>query len=84
MRTSMRIVFAIAALLVPAAAFANGYHLPNSTPRDLGLAGSATAAANSAAAVYTNPSALAGLDGLSLDGSLELITLSASMRPRNC
>ena len=77
----MNKIFLAAALLVPAAAFANGYHLPISSPRDLAFGGSGTVAIqNSASAVYANPAALAGLDGLNLAGSLELITLSATWK----
>jgi len=74
-------LFLAAAFLVPAAAFANGYHLPITNPRDMAFGGSGTAAIqNSASAVYANPAALAGLDGLNLSGSLELITLSATWK----
>jgi len=77
----MRKLLLAAAFLLPAAAFANGYHLPITNPRDLAFGGSGTAAIqNSAAAVYANPAALAGLDGLNLSGSLELITLSATWK----
>lgn len=61
------------ALLLPAAALANGYSVPNVNPRDLGLAGSAIASQRDAAAVYANPAALARLDEgfqLALAGSL--------------
>ena len=77
----MRNLLLAAAFLAPAAAFANGYHLPIANPRDLALGGSGTQALqNSASAVYANPAALAGLDGLSVAGNLELITLSAQWK----
>ncbi len=56
-----------ATTLLPAAALAGGYAVPNLNPRDLALAGSGTAAQIDAAAVHANPAALAGLPaGLSL------------------
>lgn len=61
----MRILTAAAAL-VPAAAFAGGYVVPNLNPRDLAMSGSAVAAQEDAAAAYANPAALAKLDGLNL------------------
>jgi len=74
----MRIHLAAAFLLLaPAAALANGYHLPTPSPRDLALAGSGTAAQNSAAAVYGNPAALAGLQGLNVAGDFGLIAIGA-------
>jgi long-subunit fatty acid transport protein len=72
-------IFLAAALLAPAAAVANGYHLPLQNPRDLAFGGSGTAAIqNSASAVVGNPAALAGLDGLNVVGNLELITLAST------
>jgi long-chain fatty acid transport protein len=74
----MRKFLLAAAVLAPAAAFANGYHLPISNPRDLAFGGSGTPAIqNDAAAVLANPAALAGLQGFSVNGSLELITLKS-------
>src|SRR5476651_2649068 len=70
---------ALAALLLAPAAFANGYHLPITNPRDMAFGGSGTPAIqDSASAVYANPAALAGQDGLNLVGDLELITLKSS------
>ncbi len=63
------------ALLLPGLALANGYNLPNTNTRDLGLADSARAAQFSAAAVYANPAALAGLEGLNLSLGLSLLDL---------
>ncbi len=56
----------LAAALLPAAALANGYDVPNVSPRDLALVESATAAQNDAGAVYGNPAALSRVRGLSL------------------
>jgi long-chain fatty acid transport protein len=62
----MRKLIAIVTLL-PAAALAGGYAVPNVNPRDLALVGSGVAAQGDAAAVHANPAALAGLaEGLSL------------------
>ncbi len=55
-------ILALALALLPAAALANGYSVPNVNPRDLGLSGSAVAAQRDAAAVYANPAALARLE----------------------
>ena len=62
----MRNLLGIAALLVPAAAFAGGYAVPNTNARDLAMAGSAGAAQKDATAAYVNPAALSGLEGLSV------------------
>jgi long-chain fatty acid transport protein len=64
---------AIAALLVPAAALAGGYVVPNVNARDLSMAGSTVAAQDSAAAAYQNPAALAKLDGLNVSFGLSLL-----------
>ena len=77
MRTS-KIAAAAAALLVPAAAFAGGYIVPNTNPRDLGMADSAVAAQNSAAATVKNPSALAGQEGFAISVSGSLIDLEST------
>jgi len=65
MDTTMRNLLA-AALLLPAAAFAGGYAVPNTNARDLSMAGSAVAGQLDATAAYVNPAALSGLDGLSV------------------
>jgi long-chain fatty acid transport protein len=68
----MKTLIAIVTLL-PAAARAGGYAVPNVNPRDLALAGSGVAAQQDAAAVHANPAALAGLPAglsLSLAGSV--------------
>ena len=62
----MRNLLGIAALLVPAAAFAGGYAVPNTNARYLAMAGSAGAAQKDATAAYVNPAALSGLEGLSV------------------
>ena len=64
---------AIAALLVPGAASAGGYVVPNLNARDLAMAGSAVGAQDSAAAAYQNPAALAKLSGFHLSLGLALI-----------
>jgi long-chain fatty acid transport protein len=63
-------------LLAPAVALPNGYDVPNVAPRDLALAGSATAAQNDAGATYALSAALARLPGfgLSLNGSMLELT----------
>jgi long-chain fatty acid transport protein len=63
-------------VFVPATALANGYDVPNVNPRDLALAGSATAAQEDAEAAYANPAALSTLQGLnlSLAGSILVLT----------
>lgn len=66
MRTQL---LAAAAILVPAAAFAGGYIVPNTAPRDLGMADSAVANQTNASAVFKNPAALAGFQGLSIEAS---------------
>lgn len=74
MRAPLRnLAAAVAAGLLPAAAHAGGYIVPNVDARDLALAGSAVAAQDSAAATYANPAALARLEGLNLSLGLGLI-----------
>jgi long-chain fatty acid transport protein len=70
------LIVVLAAL--PAAALANGYNVPNVNARDLALADSARAAQNSAAAVYANPSALAGVEGLNLSLGISFLDLRTS------
>jgi long-chain fatty acid transport protein len=60
-------ILVLAASLLPALALANGYDVPNVTPRDLALVESAIAAQNDAGATYANPSALSKVKGLSLN-----------------
>lgn len=82
MLTNMRrvtlVAAAAAASLLPAAAFAGGYLVPNVNPRDLGASGSLVASQNTAEAVYVNPAALAGQDGLSIVANATLIDFSSS------
>ena len=66
METTMRNLLATAALLLPAAAFAGGYAVPNTNARDLSMAGSAVGAQKDATAAYVNPAALSGVEGLSV------------------
>lgn len=65
----MRRLILTAALLAPATAFAGGYLIPNSNPRDLALGGGAVADADGAGALTTNTAALAGPVGLAVSGS---------------
>jgi len=69
----MRKLLATAATLLPAAAFAGGYAVPNINARDLALGGAGGAAQDSAAATYANPAALSRLDGLNLSIGFSLI-----------
>ena len=78
MGTNMKNAFAIAAILLPSAAFAGGYIVPNVNPRDMGMADSAVAAQYSAAAVFKNPSALAGQEGFNISASGTLLSLSST------
>lgn len=66
---------ALAALLalVPAAALAGGYAVPNVSARDLSMCGSLHAAQVDAGAVFVNPAALSRLDGLSLSATAGMI-----------
>jgi long-chain fatty acid transport protein len=66
METTMRNLLVTVALLLPAAAFAGGYAVPNVNARDLSMAGSLGAAQKDATAAYVNPAALAGIEGLSV------------------
>src|SRR5437868_6867037 len=59
------LILAIVAAL-PSAALAGGYIVPNTNARDLAMASAAMAAQDNAVAVYSNPAALARLDGLNL------------------
>jgi long-subunit fatty acid transport protein len=60
----MRKLIISAMLLVPVAASAGGYIIPNGNPREIGLSQADVAAQNGAEAVFINPSALAGQEGL--------------------
>lgn len=74
----MRNLIVAILFLVPAAAFAGGYVVPNINARDLALAGAGSAAQDSAGATYANPAALSRLDGLSISGDLSLIDIRST------
>lgn len=74
----MRNLIAALCFLVPAAAFAGGYVVPNVNARDLSMAGSATAAQESAGATYQLPAALSRIDGLNISADLSLIDLRST------
>jgi long-chain fatty acid transport protein len=73
----MRNLIALIAVLLPAAALASGYVLPNTNPRDEGMAGANVANAVGPEAAFTNMSALAGREGLGVSLSGSLIYLRA-------
>jgi len=72
----MRTLKLVLALLLPSIALANGYDVPNVSPRDLAMSGSAVAAQVDAEAAYANPSALSKVEGLSLQLAGSLLDLS--------
>ena len=63
------------ALLLPAVALANGYDIPNTSPRDLAMSASVTADQRDAAAAYGNPAALSKIEGLSVNASISYLDL---------
>jgi long-chain fatty acid transport protein len=63
------------AMLLPAVALANGYDIPNTSPRDLAMSASVTADQRDAAAAYGNPAALSKLEGLSTNASLSYLDI---------
>jgi long-chain fatty acid transport protein len=63
------------ALLLPAVALANGYDIPNTSPRDLAMSASVTADQRDAAATYGNPAALSKIEGLSVNASISYLDL---------
>ena len=74
MRNHMRNAFvAAAAFLVPAAAFAGGYAIPNTNARDLGMAESVVADQHGPSAVYGNSAALAGMEGFGVTAGAQAI-----------
>lgn len=75
MRTKIAL---LAAALLPSLALANGYDVPNITPRDLALVESAVAAQNDAGATYANPASLARVRGLSLNLAGSFLDLNTS------
>jgi long-chain fatty acid transport protein len=62
-----------AAMLWPAAALSAGYAIPNENARDLALSQAAVAAQDGPEAVVMNTAALAGQEGLSVSGSVEML-----------
>lgn len=60
----MRKLIISATLLVPVAASAGAYVIPNGNPREIALSQGDVAAQNGAEAIFINPSALAGQEGL--------------------
>jgi long-chain fatty acid transport protein len=71
MRPSVRTLVAAAALMMPAAAFAGGYAIPNTNARDLGMAEAAVAAQQGPEAVYGNSAALAGQEGFAVTAGVQ-------------
>lgn len=69
----MRTLIIAATILVPAAAAAGGYVIPNETPRDLGLSQAAVADQTGAEAIFLNTAALAGQDGFDATAAGELL-----------
>ncbi len=69
----MRKLILAALTLLPGAALAGGYAIPNSNPRDLGLAQADVAAQTGPEATYQNSSMLAGQQGLAISASLEVL-----------
>jgi long-chain fatty acid transport protein len=66
------------ALLLPAVALANGYDVPNTTPRDLAMANSVMAAQRDSVAVYANPAALSHIEGLDLNLSGSMLEINTA------
>ncbi|HEU4729178.1 MAG TPA: outer membrane protein transport protein [Kofleriaceae bacterium] len=69
----MRTTIIAVTILVPAAASAGGYFIPNESPRALSLSQSEVANEQGADALFLNIAALAGLDGLEISGAGELL-----------
>jgi long-chain fatty acid transport protein len=64
--------------VLPAVALGGGYAVPNLSPADLAMAGSRTAAQDSAAAVFANPSALPRLQGLHLSVAAAMVDFAST------
>ena len=62
-----------ALLLAPAAAFAGGYAIPNENARDLALSQANVASQNGPEAAHANPASLAGMQGLMLSASGQML-----------
>jgi long-chain fatty acid transport protein len=73
MRTLIIVATILVSVLVPAAASAGGYVIPNETPRDLGLSQAAVADETGAEAIFLNTAALAGQDGFNVSAAGELL-----------
>jgi long-chain fatty acid transport protein len=69
----MRTLIIAATILVPSAAFAGGYVIPNESPRALGLSQAAVAAETGAEAIFLNTAALAGQEGFDASAAGELL-----------
>ncbi len=69
----MRKLILATSLLAPASAFAGGYLIPEENSRDLGLSSADVADAEGAGALFTNTSELAGVDGLQINLSGEIL-----------
>jgi long-subunit fatty acid transport protein len=69
----MRTLIIAATILVPAAASAGGYLIPNENARDLALAQAAVADQSGAEAIFLNTAALAGQEGFNLSASGEVL-----------
>jgi len=74
----MRNLIVAILFLVPAAAFAGGYVVPNINARDLAMSGAGEAAQDSASATYQNPAALSKLDGLNVSADVSLIDVRST------
>jgi long-chain fatty acid transport protein len=70
----------VAALVAPTAALAGGYAVPNTNARDLAMAGSLVAGQLDATAVYVNPAALSGLEGLSVVANASMIDFRSTWK----
>jgi long-chain fatty acid transport protein len=69
-RTVVAALASLTALLAPLPALAGGYAVPNANARDLALSSAAVAAQTGPEALYQNPAALAGQEGLGISVSL--------------
>src|SRR5512138_2940568 len=65
-------------ILLPAAALAAGYSVPNVNPADLAMAGSRIAAQDTAAAAFANPAGLARMQGLNASAAISLIDIKSA------
>jgi long-chain fatty acid transport protein len=69
----MRTLIIATTILVPTTALAGGYALPDETAREIGLSQATVAAQTGAEALFRNTAALAGLEGLDVSASGELL-----------